>query len=67
MKAPPYKTGPAFGPLPYIAPNLFLIIPLIVAGIVMLIIGIVLRKSKLIQTDIVEDGQWNQPFAVTIK
>jgi len=32
--------GPAFGPLPYSAPNLLVSIPAIVAGIIMLIIGI---------------------------
>ena len=49
--------GPAFGPLPYVAPNLFLIIPLILAGIVMFVIGIVLgwpvKREKVMDISVV--------------
>jgi hypothetical protein len=37
--------GPAFGPLPYSAPNLLVSIPIISAGIIMLIIGIRMRST----------------------
>ncbi len=43
-------TGPAFGPLPFVAPNLFLIIPLILAGIIMFITGIVLKTGKITES-----------------
>jgi hypothetical protein len=42
--------GPAFGPRPYTAPNLFLLGSLIVAGVIPLVVGIALRSESQLQT-----------------
>jgi hypothetical protein len=39
--------GPAFGPLPYTMPNLFVLGPLIVGGLIMLVAGIAARPRKM--------------------
>lgn len=43
--------GPAFGPRPYTAPNLFLLGSLIVAGVIPLVVGIALRSGKAMETE----------------
>lgn len=43
--------GPAFGPLPYTAPNLFVLGPLIIGGVIILVVGIALRVDKLTELE----------------
>ncbi len=43
--------GPAFGPLPYTGSNVFVLGPLILAGVVMLVAGIALRPVKATETE----------------
>ncbi|MBL7185628.1 MAG: hypothetical protein ISS70_04830 [Phycisphaerae bacterium] len=44
--------GPAFGPRPYAAPNIFVLGPLIVAGLIMFVAGIALISDKLAEPEL---------------